>query len=72
MKRTKVVVKMGGSDKDVELSLHISKRETSCFDIKFDTTYCKESGLKEIVLRLFGNKPSKEGDFYIYHVVDVE
>lgn len=81
VKITKVVVKMGGSDKDVELSLHINKREASYFDIKFDTARCKECGLEEIVLQLFGEakdlKDSKEvkdakNGSHIYHVVDVE
>lgn len=72
VKRTKVVVKMGGSDKDVELSLHINKLEASYFDIRFDFTYSKECELEDIVLQLFGNEPSKEGGSYIYHVVDVE
>lgn len=81
VKITKVVVKMGGSDKDVELSLHINKREASYFDIKFDTARCKECGLEEIVLQLFGEpkdandakeaKEAKSGS-YIYNVVDVE
>ena len=78
VKRTKVVVKMGGSDKDVELSLHINKREASYFDIKFDTARCKECGLEKIVLLLFGEpkdakevKDAKSGS-YIYNVVDVE
>ena len=81
VKITKVVVKMGGSDKDVELSLHINKREASYFDITFDTARCKECGLEEIVLQLFGEakdlKDSKEvkeakNGSHIYHVVDVE
>lgn len=78
VKITKVVVKMGGSDKDVELSLHINKREASYFDIKLDTARCKECGLEEIVLQLFGEpkepkeaKVAKSGS-YIYNVVDVE
>ena len=72
VKRTKVVVKMGRSDIDVELSLHINKREASYFDIKFDTTRCKECELEKIVLKLFGNaKDAKSGSF-IYNVVNVE
>lgn len=72
VKRTKVVVKMGRSDIDVELSLHINKREASYFDIKFDTTRCKECELEKIVLTLFGNaKDAKSGSF-IYNVVNVE
>lgn len=72
VKRTKVVVKMGGSDKDVELSLHINKREASYFDIKFDTTRCKECGLETIVLQLFGKQQDTKSGSFIYHVVDVE
>lgn len=72
VKITKVVVKMGRSDIDVELSLHINKREASYFDIKFDTTRCKECELEKIVLKLFGNaKDAKSGSF-IYNVVNVE
>lgn len=78
VKITKVVVKMGGSDKDVELSLHINKREASYFDIKFDTARCKDCGLEEVVLLLFGKakdpkevEDAKSGS-HIYHVVDVE
>lgn len=72
VKRTKVVVKMGGSDKDVELSLHINKREASYFDIKFDTARCKECGLEKIVLLLFGEPKDAKSGSYIYNVVDVE
>ena len=72
VKITKVVVKMGGSDKDVELSLHINKREASYFDIKFDTARCKECGLEEIVLQLFGEAKDLKNGSHIYHVVDVE
>ena len=65
----------------MELSLHINKREASYFDITFDTARCKECGLEEIVLQLFGEakdlKDSKEvkeakNGSHIYHVVDVE
>lgn len=72
IKITKVVVKMGGSDKDVELSLHINKREASYFDIKFDTARCKECGLEEIVSQLFGEPKDAKSGLYIYNVVDVE
>lgn len=72
IKITKVVVKMGGSDKDVELSLHINKREASYFDIKFDTARCKECGLEEIVSQLFGEPKDAKSGSYIYNVVDVE
>lgn len=72
VKITKVVVKMGGSDKDVELSLHINKREASYFDIKFDTARCKECGLEKIVLQLFGEAKDLKNGSHIYHVVDVE
>ena len=72
VKITKVVVKMGGSDKDVELSLHINKREASYFDITFDTARCKECGLEEIVLQLFGEAKDLKNGSHIYHVVDVE
>lgn len=84
VKRTKVVVKKGGSDIDVELSLHIDKREASYFDIKFDTARCKKCGLEDYVFQLFGKvkeakevkdakaaKEAKNGS-YIYLVVDVE
>lgn len=72
IKITKVVVKMGGSDKDVELSLHINKREASYFDIKFDTARCKECGLEKIVSQLFGEPKDAKSGSYIYNVVDVE
>ena len=72
VKITKVVVKMGGSDKDVELSLHINKREASYFDITFDTARCKECGLEKIVLLLFGEPKDAKSGSYIYNVVDVE
>ena len=44
----------------------------SYFDIKFDTARCKECGLEEIVLQLFGEAKDLKNGSHIYHVVDVE
>lgn len=71
VKRTKITIKTGGSDKDLDLSLHIMKQEASFIEIQLDISRCKDAGLVDIISKHLGKATKEDRHSLYYNVVDI-